>query len=274
MKKLFVPALAGLLFHVGGAYALESTSAHASFDWESMTIQLLDLDLTDGESPSVVWSNRYGDVSANSASYEVGHSSTIGNSYHASSPTSVISATADTFAANGSSSFDNMDLLLEAYAEQSADPVNRYTQNSGTTSGSTHASFKLSGAGVLIITVPYSLDVTGLKSVDYYTKGRAGVNLSATYSASDGSYSGSDYASKYFDSYYNGDQSFSGLFVMSLANPGGSVTTSGVLNTSLYANAYAAANPGVVPGVPEPETYAMMLVGLALIGGVTRYRKA
>jgi hypothetical protein len=32
--------------------------------------------------------------------------------------------------------------------------------------------------------------------------------------------------------------------------------------------------PGIVPGIPEPETYALMLAGLGLLGYASRRRRA
>lgn len=270
MNKLLIPALLGFAFQANSAFALNSADAKASFDWSAVTVNLIDLDPNDGLSPSVTWSGQYGDTSASSSSYEVGHSSSISDGYHAPSAASVVSSSANTFAANAGASFDNLALTLGAHAEESANPATYWQQNYGNASGSTHTSFSLSGAGVLVISVPYSIEVTGNRS-NYDTYSRAYMNISGNYSSSDGSFSGNENANKSFYSYSTGDKSYSGMFTMAVANPGGGITTSGYLNTSLSTNAYAN-QYSYVPGVPEPDSYAMMLAGLAMIGSVIRRR--
>jgi len=266
MNKLLVPALLGLAFQANTAFAVNSSNAQASFDWSSVTIKVIDLDTTDGLTPTVTWSGQYGDTSANSYSFEVGHDSSISESHHAPSATSVIGSAANTFASHANASYNNQALALSAYAERSANPAYSWSGNNANASASTHTSFSLSGAGVMVVTVPYSIKVVGDQS-NYSEYSLGTVNIDGHYSASDGSFSGNENAYKSFYSYSNGDKAYSGLFTMTVANPSGAVTTSGELGTSLSVESRA-----YVSGVPEPGSYAMMLAGLAMLGSIVRRR--
>ena len=46
-----------------------------------------------------------------------------------------------------------------------------------------------------------------------------------------------------------------------------------VLNQQGFSNAVLITPPGGTPPVPEPATWAMMLVGLGIVGGAIRYRR-
>ena len=62
----------------------------------------------------------------------------------------------------------------------------------------------------------------------------------------------------YTGSLTNGDDAHA-LFKLSLDDPGAGNTTTFVLHQ--------------VPTIPEPETYAMLLIGLGLLGATARRRK-
>jgi hypothetical protein len=66
-------------------------------------------------------------------------------------------------------------------------------------------------------------------------------------------------------------QSWSGMLSASFSNTTGSNAT-GIVEAFVSTVGWSAAWDGVTP-VPEPETYAMLLGGLALLGGVARRRK-
>ncbi len=51
------------------AQAISPSSATASIDWSKFEIRLIDLDLTDGITPSLTWDNRWTRVTADGASY-------------------------------------------------------------------------------------------------------------------------------------------------------------------------------------------------------------
>ena len=268
MKKLLIPVLLGLAFQSTAVFAANVSSAQASFDWNAMTFSLLDLNPSDGLSPSVTWSGQHGSTSANANSSDGGHSSYINDSYNAPSATSVVSSNAVTFYAIGTSTYDKQSLTVTANADTSSVPTGSSGYASTGASATQYSTFSLSGAGVMVINVPYTITVTG-DLYNYWDYSSANLSISSNYSASDSSSSGSARANKSFYSYSTGDKSYSGVFTVAVANASDLITTSGSLNSSLsvYANADSYT---YVPGVPEPETYAMMLAGLFLIGSVAR----
>jgi len=70
----------------------------------------------------------------------------------------------------------------------------------------------------------------------------------------------------------NGNQSFS-QYVQFAANAGQSIL-SFTFNNSPQVNAFETANFSIVRAVPEPETYALMMAGLAALGFISRRRKS
>jgi hypothetical protein len=269
MKRLLIPALLALAFQSTSVFAANKSSAEASIDWNAVTFTLFDLNPADGQLPSVVWSDQYGDTSANAHGSDGIHSSDISESYHASSAISVVGSNAVTAYSTGTSSYNNQSLAIAASADASTIPVgSSYVNSNARASGSLHSAFSLSGAGVMVISVPYTIKGTG-DVYNWNDRGYADVSIYGYYSASDGSYSGSGNTYRSFDSIWQGTQSYSGIFTLAVANSNSLLTTSGYLTSSLSASAYGNT---YVPGVPEPETYAMMLAGLGLVGTMARRR--
>jgi hypothetical protein len=269
MKRLLIPALLALAFQSTSVFAVSKFSAEASIDWNAMTFTLFDLNPADGQLPSVVWSGQYGDTSVNASGNDGIHSRSIDESYHASSATSVVGSNAVTAYSSGTSTYNNQSLAVAVNADSSTIPVgSSYVLGSAGASGSLHSEFSLSGAGVMVISVPYTIKMTG-DPYAWEDYGRVSMSIDGHYSAWDGSYSGSESAHKIFDSGSPGDQVYSGVFTLSVANSNDLLTTSGYFDSSLMAYAFAYT---YVPGVPEPETYAMMLAGLGLVGTMARRR--
>jgi hypothetical protein len=270
MKRLLIPALLALAFQSTSVFAANNSSAEASIDWNAMTFTLFDLNPADGQLPSVVWSGQYGDTSASASGNDGIHSSSISESYRALSATSVVGSNAVTAYSTSTSTYNNQSLAIAASADASFIPVgSSYVNSNASASGSLHSAFSLSGAGVMVISVPYTIKVTGDQGSYWENYSHASMSIDGYYSASDGSYSGSGHAAKSFYSFSEGDQVYSGIFTLSVANSNGLLTTSGYFDSSL--SAFANANPYVL-GVPEPETYAMMLAGLGLVGTMARRR--
>ena len=70
-----------------------------------------------------------------------------------------------------------------------------------------------------------------------------------------------------------GNADGSHTLTIGIADTSDTIFDSGVFVASLKAGT-ATGGGGIVPGVPEPETYAMMLAGLAAVGAAARRRKA
>lgn len=271
MKMLLIPALLGLAFQSTSVLAANTPSAEANFNWSAMTFTLIDLNLSDGIAPSVSWSGQSGNASASANSSDNFHSKSISESYQASSASSVVGSNAVATYAAGTSVYNNQNVAITANADASAIPVGgSFANGYSNASGSVYSAFSLSGAGVMVINVPYSIMVTGDK-YNYNDYGSAAMNIYASFYASDGSYSGSQSANRSFSSYWTGDTSYAGVFTLSVANSSSLLTTFGSLNSSMSADARYYGD-SYVPGVPEPETYAMMLAGLGLIGVIARRR--
>lgn len=69
----------------------------------------------------------------------------------------------------------------------------------------------------------------------------------------------------------NGDQSFS-QYVQFTATPGSKITSLSFSNSPSI-NSFESANYSVTTPVPEPETYALLLAGLGVVGFMARRRK-
>jgi hypothetical protein len=126
--------------------------------------------------------------------------------------------------------------------------------------GSTHArgsrqiDYSIDGPGILTVIVPYSLSVSVLNS----NLGRSYAEVSAH-----GDFQGlANIGDSNFDSSIrlNSNSSKSGDLVLD-------ILASGAGHGTLYVNF------DVVSSVPEPETYAMLLTGLGLLGFIVRRRK-
>jgi len=126
--------------------------------------------------------------------------------------------------------------------------------------------FKLTGAGIALITLPYSISVSagGACSGAVCDYSRAEVYIVGRYDSADGTSSGSATSRKLLE---NNDPAFSGTFSLAVVNLDGSTVTTG----NLFAQAMATALSPVT-AVPEPEYYAMFLAGLGIIGLIVRRR--
>ncbi len=125
-------------------------------------------------------------------------------------------------------------------------------------------SFSFDGPGVLTVTVPYTMSISGGERYNYYDSTSASINASASFYGYEdgGDFSSHSNASFHLSSFYDSaEQSQSGNLVFGIfaAGPGDGTLRIG-MNTSAG---------GFVSGIPEPETYAMLLAGLGLMGALS-----
>lgn len=144
------------------------------------------------------------------------------------------------------------------------------TENgSASASGNRTVEFSFDGPGVLTVTVPYAISLTGDPSGCYYCyyDDHASVSGHASFYsyADNGNSSSYSDASFSLNNYYwdASPQSQSGTLVFGIFASGPGHGSLGV-NFDLSAQ-------GINP-IPEPQSYAMLLAGLGLMGAVVRRR--
>ncbi|WP_374512534.1 PEP-CTERM sorting domain-containing protein [Niveibacterium sp.] len=122
--------------------------------------------------------------------------------------------------------------------------------------GERGGNLNITGTGFLLVSVPYSLEVSTVGGGDSWAQA-----LLRSY-VSEGGYTTDRTANAYLSS-WTGAATRTGVLHLALYSDG---AYSGWLSSSVYSGANVAA-------VPEPESYAMMLSGLALFGVIARKRR-
>jgi hypothetical protein len=148
--------------------------------------------------------------------------------------------------------------------------ANSTPDGSSNSSGNRTENFSFSGTGILTITVPYTISLADTTSSCYYCYNgdHASVSGSASFYSSSNNGSSSSNSdvlyslNNYFDT---SPQSQSGTLVFG-------IFANGPGNGSLSLNFDAGINSYFVGSIPEPESYAMLLAGLGLMGAVVRRR--
>jgi hypothetical protein len=252
---------------------VHAASAHATaaIDWSTVNIQIIDLDPTDGVTPTLTWSSMSSDLTDSATSYSVGLTEGTNHSRTRLTAVDTVTSASNTFAASANASLDHLSIQLDAFAEESAEPRSSYESNHSAASGVIRGSFSLSGKGVALIDLPYSLAVMGEQgnTGDY---ARAYLNISSSFSDSAGAYSGSTSTYKSYYSYSSGNYDVNDVFTLTLGNTDASTTVTGSIYANLNTYAYARSANSTVPSVPEAPGYAMMLAGLGLVATMVRKR--
>lgn len=241
------------------SFAADGT-ASVSVDWSQLQISVTGVD---GVVPEVTFSNQR--TSLNSSA-NVPQQGSEYNSKSVYDWTSSIAATADATSDTFSSALATPG-TFSANAQAMDDGLSYWDNPSASSSGYRTESFSFDGPGVLTVTVPYTMSISGGDRYNYYDTTSASVNASASFHGyqNNGSFDSYSNASFQLSSYYNAsEQSQSGNLVFGIfaAGPG-----DGTLRISMNTSA-----GGFVNTIPEPETYAMLLAGLGLMGAIVRRR--
>jgi hypothetical protein len=241
------------------SFATDRTS-DVTVDWSQLHISVTGVD---GAVPGVTFSDQHTSLSSSAQVPQQGSEYNSKSIYDwTSSVAAAADATSTTFAHTTASATD-----FSASAQSVGDGSYYWNNPGASSSGNRSESFSFDGPGVLTVTVPYTLSISGGDPYNYYDSVSASVNANASFygygdNGSFNSYSNASFAlSSYYDS---SPQSQSGNLVFGIfaAGPG-----SGTLSIDL-----GASTGGFVSSIPEPQSYAMLLAGLGLMGAVVRHR--
>lgn len=242
------------------SFAADRTS-DVTVDWSQLQISVTGVD---DAVPGVTFSDQHTSLSSSAQVPQQGSEYNSKSIYDwTSSAAAAADATSTTFAHSTGSATD-----LSANAQSVGDGSYDYWNNPGaSSSGNRSESFSFDGPGVLTVTVPYTLSISGGDPYNYYDSVSASVNANANFYGygDNGSFNSDSHASFALSSYYDSSpQSQSGNLVFGIfaAGPG-----SGTLSIDL-----GASTSGFVSSIPEPQSYAMLLAGLGLMGAVVRRR--
>ncbi|NTV72039.1 MAG: PEP-CTERM sorting domain-containing protein [Azonexaceae bacterium] len=283
--------MAGAIAVAFATPAVAAVSASATIS--DLTIALYDLNPLDGIAPTITWSNtsydyNYGTSTSASAFGSYGASNTynyapIGQAN--SSAASILNAAANASISASTSAGTPSGQYSASGSASATDLYSSKGFNAAAQSGTFGSSvFSLSANTAVIFQANASTHATASVGYDFlsgqneYVSAQAFLNVSGPGASGNGSQSSSDSISSSIQNYYWGNgfpanaQSLASLAGSFVNSSKGSLTGSFQLgvNVSGSTNVVAAA---AVAAVPEPESYAMFLAGLGLIGAVARRRQ-
>jgi hypothetical protein len=263
MKNFSNVSIAAVIFGATmiGNSAMAQVSSTANV--RSTGYQLIDLDLNDGVSPWITFVNTSNAANAQISVGTYSDGFTSAASRNASSPRPIGVSVGDANAGAAASYSGGVFGSLASNGQTN-------DQGSYSANQSFNTSFVLSPKTILV----YFGEISGTVSsaVPYYqnTQSSASASLNGSLLPGYGGQQSSSINNSLYN-YYGGSNQFNQSFTLSFVN-GNAVELNGNFsaNTSTYgSNSIAAAR-----AVPEPETYAMMLAGLAGLGFVARRKKA
>jgi len=247
---------------ISGQSAYADGTATASLDWSQLQVSVTGVE---GNVPNVTFSDKYTSLSSSAYVPSEGSEYNTRSIYDwASTLATNADATAGTYS-SASASASAFSTNAQSLGENSS---YYWDTPSASASGYRTEHFTFDGPGVLTVTIPYTLNITGGEQYNYYGSSSASVSASADFYGYEGNGSFNSYSNASFslDSYYGeSPDSKSGNLVFGIfaAGPG-----SGSISFNMDASV---SSPGMIP---EPESYAMLLAGLGLIGMIVRRRNA
>jgi hypothetical protein len=297
MKSNKLLMLVGLIAAIGAAPANASVSATATFSDFSVT--LFDLNPTDGVTPTITWNSSYSNYATytNAYTYDKNGYGANGYSYHYGQLDAANSSTATLSHASATASAGASSVAGTPSGSVSASGSAFATQTSGGTSFnataydpySSYVTFTLSANTVAVFSAKATTQATTSVGYDSLNKTSESANASASLSVSgtngvNGSQNASDslYANaSYSYIYQQNPQTGKWEYVYSPQSVLNSGKLSGSFVNSSSGNKTGSLFMGVsvngytnIAAVPEPESYAMFLAGLGLVGAVVRRRRS
>lgn len=272
MKKQVLAAI-GILAITGSVQtAAASSSAQAIIDWDSLSFQLVDYS-GGANVPTLTWTTKSGSASTFATTIDPDDSGS--SLQQRNNFTSALSSGVDTQFAQGSATRNSHDgLVAQASSQQGLTPVSGV--NKAEASVGNNGTFQLSGNGLLLISLDWSVYSSGSTGDLFWTNtgewANATVNINASYSGQFTSGSANtNYSTTPFWFINAPETSQSSTFVLAIFNTG-LETISGSITASAQAQAYSGAyNNAPIEPVPLPTS--AWLFGSALFGLLVQRRR-
>ena len=264
-KKILLTSLATAL--AGSAQIASATSsAQATIDWDNLTITYIDLS-GGTNTPLFTWTSQDSNSSSSATSADPYDSTS--HTKHAYDFTSNLDTTSSTYSAQSNSK--NSAGLAASVASQDSSSVHTSGFNIASASASNSGNFTLTGNGLALITLGWSISghadpsTTGYYVWNNYAS--SGINISGSYSinGSNTTTSSNSYDTASVDYYYGirPDYNRDGVFRMAILGDGVN-TAYGSLLANVSANSYS--NVNYSAPIPTPVPAAVWMFGSGLLG--------
>jgi len=249
------------------AAASANATSFASASIGPIQIQLIDLDPTDSVLPSIVFSNA---ISSFTNAYATDGLGTVNYIWSPGSSTvGTASITASTSGATASS-LQGAQTSISGQASGGAGGVS--ASYWGYISSPYYASFTLSANTAVRFSTVATLAVSTTVGASPTASGAEFARAEVSFFANGyvGHYSQNSNSAIYdYVGSNAGQKSFTETLNASLMN-----FSSSAMSGTVTAQTYITGNSSIAAAVPEPETYAMLLAGLGVVGAVARRRRA